>query len=313
MSKRRLKIESSSLELLLDTMCNTFGGVMFIAISLLLIISVMTKDIPQENEETADTVTLQQEIESLQKIYSELLKELQLKAEQIKLQQSSNRQEKYQELLMLMQLVKEIKLKIEAAELADKTLTLSLSKLSKSVADLRKQTALQEDKIEFLQRKLLDLEEKLSKLKAEDEAAPLLAFRIMERSDRAPFFLMLHGDKVYPVGPWVSDGNTDQIDNAVNANSYQHNNSQVISCTVKPGSGITVLAGDNFSPQFQELLNKIPAGRVPKFFITPGSAPTAYKMREIMKKCNIYHGTVLAPADDTPFMFKFDSNAKYEY
>ena len=38
MSKRSRQEEESSLELLLDTMCNTFGGVMFIAISIFVII-----------------------------------------------------------------------------------------------------------------------------------------------------------------------------------------------------------------------------------------------------------------------------------
>ena len=32
----------SSLELLLDTMCNTFGGVMFIAIALVVVLSMMS-------------------------------------------------------------------------------------------------------------------------------------------------------------------------------------------------------------------------------------------------------------------------------
>ena len=91
---RRKASEESSLELLLDTMCNTFGGVMFIAISLLVIISVMTQDMPQQDEEPADMATLQQEIESLQKISADLLKELQLKAEQIKLRKSDKTQEK---------------------------------------------------------------------------------------------------------------------------------------------------------------------------------------------------------------------------
>ena len=39
----RIEEEESSLELLLDTMCNTFGGVMFIAISIFVIISGMTQ------------------------------------------------------------------------------------------------------------------------------------------------------------------------------------------------------------------------------------------------------------------------------
>ena len=41
--RRRSEEEDSSLELLLDTMCNTFGGVMFIAISIFVIISGMTQ------------------------------------------------------------------------------------------------------------------------------------------------------------------------------------------------------------------------------------------------------------------------------
>lgn len=312
MSKRQ-QSEESSLELLLDTMCNTFGGVMFIAISLLVIISVMTKDIPQKNEEPTDMETLQQEIESLQKIYADLLKELQLKAEQIKIRKSDKTQEKYQELLMLMQLVKETKLKIEAAALADKTLTVTVLKTAKLLEELKKLAAVQEKELEELQRKVLEAQEKLAKLLEEERQAPQLAFRVMERSDRAPFFIMMHKDMIYPVGPWKSDGKADQIDKAVKAVNYQYQNSQVMSCTINPGAGIPVLSGEDFSPEFQAFLSKIPPGRVPKFHITPGSAPTAYKMRELMKKRNIYHGTVLAPDDDTPFMFKFTQKAEYEY
>ena len=82
--------------------------------------------------------TLQQEIESLQKIYADLVKELQLKAEQIKLRKTDESQKKYQELLMLMQLVQETHLKVQAAQLADKTLTASLQKLTKLLEEQKK-------------------------------------------------------------------------------------------------------------------------------------------------------------------------------
>ena len=154
MSRRRAKEEESSLELLLDTMCNTFGGVMFIAISLLVVLSAMTKNIPQKEEEPADMATLQRQIESLQKIYADLLKELQLKAEQIKLRQSDTTMEKYQELLMLMQLVQETKLKIEAAQLADKTLTVTLLKINKLLVELKKEAIVQETELEKLQKEM---------------------------------------------------------------------------------------------------------------------------------------------------------------
>ena len=312
MSRRRGE-EESSLELLLDTMCNTFGGVMFIAISLLVILSVMTKDIPMEQEKPMDAETLQQEIESLQKIYADLVKELQLKAEQIKLRKTDESQKKYQELLMLMQLVQETHLKVQTAQLADKTLTASLQKLTKLLEEQKKIVSEQAVELEKLQKIVFEAQEKLSKLTEEERQAPQLSFKVMERSDRTPFFLMLHNDMVYPVGPWKSDGRPDQIDPAVTVVTYQHDNSQIMSCKINPTSGIPVLENKDFSQKFQELLNKIPAGRVPKFFITPGSASTAFTMREIMKKRNIYHGVVIAPDDDTPFMFRFTKKAEYEY
>ena len=311
MSRRRRK-EESSLEMLLDTMCNTFGGVMFIAISLLVILSIMTKDIPVE-EEVTDMEKLQQEIISLQKVYDELVKELQLKADEIKLRRNSDADSKYQELLLLIQLVKETRAKADAARLADKTLTAALQKLNKLHDELKETAQLQELELEKLQKELLEKQEKLAKLTEAEQQAPLLAFKVMERSDRAPFFLMMYKDMVYPVGPWVSNGTLDQIDSAVKAVPYMYQNTRLMSCTINPGAGITVLSGNDFSNAFKELLDKIPPGRVPKFFITPGSAPTAYKMREIMKQRNIYHGTVIAAEDDSPFMFKYTQKAEYEY
>ena len=313
MSRRKANSEVSSLEMLLDTMCNTFGGVMFIAISLLVIISVMTNDIPKLDEKPVDITALQQEIESLQKIYADLLKELQLKAEEIKLRKSDKTREKYQELLLLMQLVRENQIKCEALKTADKTLTVSILKTGKLLEEIKKQTVLQEHELEKLQQEILTAREKLAKLVEQERNAEELAFRVMERSDLVPFFMMMHKNMVYPVGPWKVDGKLDQIDQAVSVTQYQHQNSQVLSCNINPAMGIPVIEGNDFSPQFQALLDKIPPGRVPKFFITPGSAATAYKMREIMKKHNIYHGTVLAPDNDTPFIFKFSTQAEYEY
>ena len=47
-------------------------------------------------------------------------------------------------------------------------------------------------------------------------------------------------------------------------------------------NGYTV--SKNLSSEFQLLLNRIPPGRVPKFCISPGSAKTAFTMRELLKK-----------------------------
>ena len=313
MKRYRKKVESSSLELLLDTMCNTFGGVMFIAISLVVIISLMTRDIPEKSEETTDIKTLQKEIVSLQKIYAGLLSELQSKSEHIKLLQSDLSRKIHQELLMLMQLQKTLQVKINTVKLTNKTLSVLLEKNQKSAELLQKQTMTQAETINMLQQQILADQQKLAKLITEEQHAPTLSFKIMERSNQPPFFLMLYKNMVYPVGPWQVTGKPEHIDKAVKVTSYQHENTHVISCVCDLPAGTLILKNNDFTQEFQELLNKIPVGRIPKFFITPGSAPTAYKMREIMKKRNISHGTILAPSDDSPFLFKFTREAEYEY
>ena len=65
---RRRREDASSLELLLDTMCNTFGGVMFIAISLVVVISMvrsasraLEENVPRKLEQ------LQQELARLER------------------------------------------------------------------------------------------------------------------------------------------------------------------------------------------------------------------------------------------------------
>ena len=64
---RRRREDASSLELLLDTMCNTFGGVMFIAISLVVVIS-MVRSASRALEENAPRKLeqLQQDLADLQ-------------------------------------------------------------------------------------------------------------------------------------------------------------------------------------------------------------------------------------------------------
>ena len=164
MKRYRKKVESSSLELLLDTMCNTFGGVMFIAISLVVIISLMTRDIPQKSEETTDIKTLQKEIVSLQKIYAGLLSELQSKSEHIKLLQSDLSRKIHQELLMLMQLQKTLQVKINTVKLTNKTLSVLLEKNQKSADLLQKQTMTQAETINMCSSRSLQISKSLPNL-----------------------------------------------------------------------------------------------------------------------------------------------------
>jgi TolA-binding protein len=63
---RRRQEEDSSLELLLDTMCNTFGGVMFIAISLAVMLSMRSAVNAVPADTSAEIRAVQQRIAELQ-------------------------------------------------------------------------------------------------------------------------------------------------------------------------------------------------------------------------------------------------------
>ena len=175
-------------------------------------------------KETTDIKTLQKEIVSLQKIYAGLLSELQSKSEHIKLLQSDLSRKIHQELLMLMQLQKTLQVKINTVKLTNKTLSVLLEKNQKSADLLQKQTMTQAETINMLQQQILADQQKLAKLITEEQHAPTLSFKIMERSNQPPFFLMLYKNMVYPVGPWQVTGKPEHIDKAVKVTSYQYEN-----------------------------------------------------------------------------------------
>ncbi len=311
--RRKPEEEDSSLELLLDTMCNTFGGVMFIAISLLVIISMMTQNVVKEIEASQDTATVIEELESLHKIYAELLKNIQLQQEQIKLKKQGTLDKRFQETVLLQQLLEKTKLELAAEMLQEKTLDALLQKTNIAIKDLEKKTLDQKIRLSRIEPELLDVQQKIAKLEEQLRNVPVLQFRTMERSDRAPFFLMMQKDMVYPVGPWTQEGKGNDIDKSVICATHNYQGETILSCRINPGAGIKVLENGVFSPDFQKLLGRIPPKRVPKFFITPGSAKTVYAMREILKQNNIYHGIVVGESDDAQFLFKYSTKDEYEY
>ena len=79
MSRARKELPES-LELLLDTMCNTFGGVMFIALSLIIISQLVTKQLQNITPEELDRRKIAQISERIKELEREIKK---LKAENV--------------------------------------------------------------------------------------------------------------------------------------------------------------------------------------------------------------------------------------
>ena len=62
----------SSLELLLDTMCNSFGGVMFIAISLIIVLSMTSKVKEAVTDNFQNLEEMQTKVEELKKEFTQI-------------------------------------------------------------------------------------------------------------------------------------------------------------------------------------------------------------------------------------------------
>ena len=308
MRKRRNSEDDSSLELLLDTMCNTFGGVMFIAIMLFVIISNLVQT--KVNDPTPSPEELYRQIESLRVILNDLQQQLELKSEELKKLKINAVDSRWQEILLLEKSIqqKEISLQTVTTQLAAEKLRSSLlSKEIKSIQDKQLKLQLQANELNL---QIMRTQQQLQELRTQPDVSRQLMFKMIQPGSEDPFFMILFQDSVYPVGPWQYDDRPDTPDSAVET---QLVGSNIVQCRIRPGAGCKVLQGEDLSGEFQELMKKIPKNRIPKFYIYPNSAPTAFRMREIFKKAHIRHGCTLAINNNEPFRYQYTQKANYEY
>ncbi len=311
MSRRNRHEEDSSLELLLDTMCNTFGGVMFIAISIFVIISGMTQIEHQQETEpitAVDAEKLQHELIVLQDAMQELQKQMAIKQEELQKRQSIRIEDKVEEVAMLEKMLNDLTLQSKTVDTATATVKQSLTQTEKALQSLRQQIKTNSKQQMETEEKIFQQTQSLNKLKKQIVPQSSIVFKVLQASSNAPYFIILHGDQAYAVGPEViGQAPTPAV-------TYENRyDGRIVICRPNPGKGIRVLSGKNLSSEFQLLINRIPPGRVPKFCISPGSAKTAFTMRELLKKRNVKHGIMTVADDNEPFKYAYSDKVKYEY
>lgn len=312
--RRHRKIEDeSSLELLLDTMCNTFGGVMFIAISIFIVTSAMTSEQAKENNDNTDQSVLQQEITTLRQLCQTLTEDIEQKLAQTAAQKDSRTDSALQEIIMLQKMLQSTELQLNAQQQlstsVDELLKKQQAELSR-LATLLKKADSQNKPLTEQQNREIQLARQLKK-QLDSESA--INFQVMRASTQEPFFIMMRNNKVYPVGPWRNNGAKDRIDDSVSCINVQTEQGELVTCQIKPDRGINVLENNGLSQEFSALLKLIPPDRIADFNISPDSAATAHRMREIFKSQQLRHGCSLARDDSAPFKFYYKEKAEYEY
>ena len=314
MSRRRGG-EASSLELLLDTMCNTFGGVMFIAISLFVVISAMEPNRPTEPAPEAETMSpeeLREEIARLEKELRRVAQRLESSRREMALRQDQELDRRIREIAAMEALRKEQQMLLTLREAAVKALELEKRKRTEEIPPLRQEIARQGSDAVQLRHRLLELESELLRIAAQPVMRRKLTFHVLRTDTRKPFFLLMKGDRVWPVGPWRRNGR-DEPDEAVSSRETVSEQRRTVICTLKPEAGIPVLSGKDLAPEFRRLLGRIPTDRVPSFSIPAASAETGSRMREILKPAHVPHGWSPHLEPDEQFTYFYTDHARYEY
>lgn len=306
------KNESSSLELLLDTMCNTFGGVMFIAITLAVVIfsreamQLESEAIPENNvQELQNRIEIlknklleaKDEIKELEKVKEVLAKDPRMKllGEIALLEQELQNKEKQKNIFQNSK-------KAAEAELA-KSLD-DISKLESLALNLNSKTKELQDEQDKLQEKMDSLKAEMKKLIPKQ-----LTFTVLEEKNKIPFFVLIKNGKFWKIGPNISNGRFVPDDDVIYENGTDGHSTK---CTPKSDHGKLLLNRDKASSEMLSFLRNIPSDRAPQFIISPADADNFYKLREQLKQKRTLHGFLMQENVDS-FTYGESNNVKYEY
>ena len=306
----RKQSEDSSLELLLDTMCNTFGGVMFIAISLAVMISMRNAVAQQAPDHTAEIEKLKKETAVLAQQLASRMKETDELVRTARRMKDDPRLQIVNEIAFLEQQLKEKKLKEQLlerqAQLSRTELDntkLKTQKISDSLLEAQKEESLLSQKKDTLDKQLAELKNRISGMTPQN-----MVFNTLVKKDQTPYFILLRDGKSWAVGPEIRDG----VSRPLGSVSPTVSGGRVI---CRPaGEGVPVFSGDGFSSGFQALLKSIPADRIPEFVLARGEAENFYKLRNILKNEGIFHGFYLQRQENGDFSYQLTNvKTRYEY
>lgn len=236
-----------SLELLLDTMCNTFGGIMFIAISLIIISSMVAKTITECLPERIDEAAIKK-MEDVAAEFRKRIKELQNEENELIRNQLKNVSP---ERLKVMKDIADLKRKNDELKKQRNDLEFQRKMMQKSNSEKESELKQRETKNQSDEAKTKDQEKKLraqleeqkertEKIRREYDAyvPKHLTFSMEESTLKEPYFIGLTEGRLFHIGTNRSR-NTDEI--IEERNSIQ----KTVTFKLRPGKGIPVGRGGN--------------------------------------------------------------------
>lgn len=307
---RRRGEDASSLELLLDTMCNTFGGVMFIAISLVVVVSMVRSASGISEENTLEKLArLQRELTQLEHDVAESRATAEQRRELAELLAAGPMRGELELLAALESEKHRLTERKTAAETRNAVLRAEAAVRREAVGKLRAGVGKLETERNTAEAVRRELERKLEIIRMNPDSSPAgtLHFKVLREDRRAPWFLVIRNGRIWRIGPESRGGkNIPEPDVEFTVSG------RVVACTLKPAAGVPVLADEKISPELRAILRRIPGNRVPEFWVAPDSAKEFFTVREQLKREKITHGWGPALSGDR-FEYHITGEAIHEY
>ena len=328
MAKKPL-ITGDSLELLLDTMCNTFGGVMFIAIALVVISFFIPKIVSDlEDSSAAD----EEKIKELQIVIAQLESELKEKKRQHSLKQriiekykNHPQLKKLKELAALRDQCEELRILTSEEKIKGQNLLIAIKKENKTLRDEKKElSALYlnvddlKDKTNIVEERIVSIEGEIDKFAAVSPTDKRnIGMTPRSQTTTSPFITIMKGDALYKVHGFTDEALVDPTNSKfLNSPDVKlvmrkvPNIGRVISIAPLSGRGTHIDPDGGNSAKFAGIFNKIDkTKRFVWVMVNKDSFGGFLKLRDYLRENGIK--IYWYPVDDKYYL-SISSNASYE-
>lgn len=302
---------SSSLDMLLDTMCNVFGATIFLAISLFVIASMIKNDVSTIEKQNARTVAaMAKELDTLADQAKKLASEVSLKSEMIKRVKNDPRLENFVKIAelsdrnhKLQQQMDIEQMKRTQAELAAASEQALLSKINEIIEQQRTANKKMDKELLKIQSEIINEKKNLAK-----PSRNMVLNKLQKASDgEMPYYVIAKAGKLWRIGPDQASAQViinDDVKYTQIQNSYQ--------CIPDTTKGTAILSGDSVSASTMQLISNLPAGRYPCFQVYPDCAQEYFRLVESLKAKSSHYATATKLMND-PAGFTFvDKQIEYE-
>lgn len=306
-------INLDSLELLLDTMCNCFGGIIFIAILLAVMVSMMPK--------TAKSITMEYNIEEAQKL-SDKVKKLEerfsLEQESMELMQALEQRlrndprledlKKLSDAEVKMRnasdLLKIATVKKETAEKQHEMVTAESEKNEKEIIKQKTKLAKRQGELELKKQDIDFSKKELETAKTDN----VMKFSYKRSTSKHPYFFILKEGKLWRIGPEPTALPNPDVLYEINITAA----GKEYICKPKSNTGVKVLNNDIISDVAMEMIKEVPHGRFPFFQVYEDSTTEIFRLRELLKESKFDHAIALKLSGDSPGYIIVSHNVKFE-